>query len=269
MFRRIVVVVAVLGLVVAVAWAAGWLPGRLPDALPRPSGPSASVNVDALARGTVVTVIDGDTLDLRLGGDTVRVRLLNIDAPETGHDDRPAHCLADEAKAELQRLAGKGATVRVASYGIDRFGRTLAGLYDQQGKLLNAELVAAGLAAPFVVNRQVDLIEPVRAAQAEAASARVGLHAERGCTVPGRVRAAEKGVAGLPLAASGRTAQSALAEAKRLDHELAAVAKALRGNERYVPVDGLTDDEVSDLDARVSAARTRLAAITRELQGRG
>ena len=39
--------------------------------------------------GVVVTVIDGDTIDVELGGRTERVRLLGIDTPESVDPDRP------------------------------------------------------------------------------------------------------------------------------------------------------------------------------------
>src|SRR4051794_17790781 len=46
---------------------------------------------------TVVKVVDGDTIDVRYDGDTHRVRLLNIDTPETVDPEKPVQCLGPEA----------------------------------------------------------------------------------------------------------------------------------------------------------------------------
>lgn len=248
---------AVIGLVV---WVIGSLPRWWPELLPAPTASSAvaetTTDVSGLAKAKVLRVVDGDTLDVRLDGAETKLRLLNIDAPETAHDGDPAQCLAKAAKARLAELAPVGATMRVESYGHDRFGRTLAGLYSEKGELLNAQLVAAGLAAPFVVNGQVNLLRPIRAAQAEAAEAASGLHEAKGCTVPGRVRAAEAAVADLQASATGADAAKA---AKAVQRDLQVLASDLTGDARYVPVDALTKDEVAALSVRVNAASKAVA----------
>jgi endonuclease YncB( thermonuclease family) len=53
-----------------------------------------------VARGTVVHVVDGDTLDIGLAtGGRTRVRLIGIDTPEVGQ------CYAARATAAARRLA--------------------------------------------------------------------------------------------------------------------------------------------------------------------
>ena len=139
---------AVIGLVV---WVIGTLPRWWPGLLPAPTASSttaaaeATKDVSGFAKAKVLRVVDGDTLDVRLDGAETKLRLLNIDAPETAHDGDPAQCLAKAAKAKLAELAPNGATVRIENYGHDRFGRTLVGLYSERGELLNAQLVGAGL----------------------------------------------------------------------------------------------------------------------------
>ncbi|MGO4677985.1 thermonuclease family protein [Bosea sp. 2YAB26] len=96
-----------------------------------------------------VVIIDGDTVDI--AGE--RIRILNIDAPET----RGARCedelilglLAKERLAELLR-AGPVAIDRCESSGRceDRYGRTLARLRTAKGDV-GAILIAEGLAQPW------------------------------------------------------------------------------------------------------------------------
>ena len=49
-------------------------------------------------------VVDGDTVDVDLGGRTERVRLLGIDTPETVDPDRPVECFGPEASARTAEL---------------------------------------------------------------------------------------------------------------------------------------------------------------------
>lgn len=89
-------------------------------------------------------MIDGDTLVLR-GGD--RVRLLQVDAPETGGE-----CYARPAARTLARLAPVGADVVLeadpALDRVDRYGRLLR--YVRVGAVnVNVELVRRGAAAPY------------------------------------------------------------------------------------------------------------------------
>ena len=54
--------------------------------------------------GTVVGVVDGDTLVIDLDGRAESVRLLGIDTPETVHPDRPPECFGAEASGRLALL---------------------------------------------------------------------------------------------------------------------------------------------------------------------
>ena len=210
------------------AWLALRTPVPGPAPLPRPTPERPSV------LATVAWVADGDTLDVTLPGEDARtrLRLLAIDTPEGPGGGRPAQCLADEARAALLELAPRGAEVGVTDYGRDRYGRRLVGLTTADGVLVNTELVRRGLAAPLVVGGDVRLQREVRAAQAEAAAAGVGLHAATGCTIGGRL------ASGDPV-------------------EAAAVLEDLLADERNPLVQGLTDDayDAALRDARRLAGR--------------
>lgn len=89
-------------------------------------------------QGEVVTVLDGDTVQVRRGGTSVRIRLYGIDCPEK---DQPC---GDTARAftKAQMLHQQ---VQVEEADIDLHGRTVA-LVSSSGRLLNRELVRAGYA---------------------------------------------------------------------------------------------------------------------------
>lgn len=88
--------------------------------------------------GQVVGVTDGDTVRLLVDRQEIRVRLDQIDAPEKGQ------AFGDRSKQSLSDLV-YGKTVRAATQGEDRYGRTIATIY--AGELnANAEQVRRGMA---------------------------------------------------------------------------------------------------------------------------
>jgi endonuclease YncB( thermonuclease family) len=116
--------------------------------------------------GRVVGVLDGDTIDVLVAGETRRIRLRGIDAPER---DQP---WAGRAKRALaQRVFGKD--VRVNDFGPDSYGRTVGEVY-ADNVCVGCELVREGHA--WVFRRYTD--DPVLyQLEAEARAARRGLWA--------------------------------------------------------------------------------------------
>src|SRR5438093_5078674 len=95
----------------------------------------------------VERVVDGDTLLLQSGE---RVRLIGVDTPETKHPKKPVEYFGKEASAFTRRMV-EGKRVRLefdqanAAQGHkDRYGRTLAYVFLEDGTLLNAEIIKQG-----------------------------------------------------------------------------------------------------------------------------
>lgn len=98
---------------------------------------------------TVVSVLDGDTIDVELGGGEESVRLLGIDTPETHHPTEPVECYGVEAAARTAALLPAGTPVRLVrdAEARDRFGRLLAYVYRaDDGLFVNRSLVEEGYA---------------------------------------------------------------------------------------------------------------------------
>lgn len=92
--------------------------------------------------GQVEFVIDGDTVIMH-GGE--RVRLLGINAPEVAHHNRPGEPLGEEAREALQRLVtGKHLTLQFDRERRDHYGRLLAYLFLEDGRLVNSLLLEQG-----------------------------------------------------------------------------------------------------------------------------
>ncbi len=97
--------------------------------------PASYVLAETLS-GRVISVTDGDTVVFMTGGNELRVRLTEIDAPE---NDQP---FGDEATAMLADMVAQD-LVTLESEGTDRYGRTLGRFY--VGDLdVNREMVARG-----------------------------------------------------------------------------------------------------------------------------
>ena len=106
-------------------------------------------------QGVVQRVVDGDTVDVSVGGTTTRIRLLNVDTPETVDPNEPVQCLGPEATEFLKSVLPAGTAVRLEynEERTDRYDRTLAAVFTPDGKLVNAEIARQGLGAPLVVER--------------------------------------------------------------------------------------------------------------------
>ena len=99
----------------------------------------------AVSTFEVQRVVDGDTVRLKDGR---RVRMIGVNAPETGKKGRPDEPFAVAARQRLQGLvdtSGGRVGVVLGREGKDRYGRTLAHLYGANGANLEAQLLAEGL----------------------------------------------------------------------------------------------------------------------------
>lgn len=95
----------------------------------------------------VIKVIDGDTLLVSIDGNTKKIRLYGIDAPEMNGKCFFEKQLAVKAKNGLAELASNSVTlVQIAQ---DKYGRMLAVLFSNTGANINHQLVYYGLARAY------------------------------------------------------------------------------------------------------------------------
>jgi micrococcal nuclease len=106
------------------------------------------------ANGTVVRVIDGDTVDIDFGGTKERVRLIGIDTPETKKPNTPIECFGPEASEYTHALLPEGTRVAVSrdAEARDDYGRLLVYVYrSADGLFVNLAIVAGGYARPLTI----------------------------------------------------------------------------------------------------------------------
>jgi micrococcal nuclease len=108
---------------------------------------------DGFGQGEVVRVVDGDTIRVRLGDRTERVRYIGIDTPEDVKPGTPVQCYARRAAAANAALVA-GQRVRLVGdvEHRDRYGRLLAYVYRAtDGAFVNALLVRDGYARTLTI----------------------------------------------------------------------------------------------------------------------
>jgi micrococcal nuclease len=105
----------------------------------------------ASAAAFVTRVVDGDTIEARIGGEVEDVRYIGVDTPETVKPDEPVQCFGPRASAFNHELV-EGRRVRLV-FGAERrdvYGRLLAYVYLGE-RFVNATLVRRGLARTLTI----------------------------------------------------------------------------------------------------------------------
>jgi micrococcal nuclease len=131
---------AIVSVIAGLPYAVASKDARRPEQEPQivslalPSGTSLA----GLEKARVEKVIDGDTIDITLGGRSVRLRYYGVDTPERG--DR---CFR-EAADRNETLIGKEVLLLPDARDKDRFGRLLRYVFLQDGTSVDATLVAEG-----------------------------------------------------------------------------------------------------------------------------
>lgn len=87
-----------------------------------------------------IQVIDGDTIDVRLGNETVRVRYIGVDTPERGEP-----CYAEATNYNRSLVQGKALTLERDTSDYGPYSRLLRYVY-ANGVFVNLALVQAGYA---------------------------------------------------------------------------------------------------------------------------
>jgi micrococcal nuclease len=149
-----------------------------PTHTPQPvlSGASACIPLNAQSEvGQVLSVIDGDTIEVLINGQTYRVRYIGIDSPETGSE--PFGAEAVEKNKEL--VDGKEIILVKDTSETDPFGRLLRYVFagDLGGVFVNDELVESGYASASAYPPDTACEETFASAERNARSQELGLWA--------------------------------------------------------------------------------------------
>jgi endonuclease YncB( thermonuclease family) len=143
----------------------------------------------------VIRILDGDTIEVLKDNRPVRVRLWGIDCPERGQ------AFGNVARRFTGDLAF-GQNVVLRSHGTDRYGRLLAEVVLPDGRVLNQELVRAGLA--WWYREYAPEAADLARLEQEARAARRGLWADANPVPPWEFRRSRGARAEAPIMRDGR-----------------------------------------------------------------
>jgi micrococcal nuclease len=121
---------------------------------PATSGQTAPAKLDGVTWHTVTRVIDGDTFRIDDGtGEEVKIRLIGVDAPEPRNSGTKLKgYFGSESSCYLaQLLEGRKVRLEYDVSRYDRYGRTLAYVYLDDGTFVNADLVRKGYATVMTI----------------------------------------------------------------------------------------------------------------------
>lgn len=133
---------------------------------------------------TVVHVVDGDTVDVDINGETERIRLIGLNTPETVDPRRPVECFGKEASAKAKDiLVGQKVKIETdPSQGArDKYGRLLAYLLLPDGTLFNKMMIEEGYGYEYTYHLPYKYQEEFKAAEIRARELKKGLWANSIC----------------------------------------------------------------------------------------
>lgn len=155
-----------------------------PAAEQAPSASGVPTRPSGLVSAQVVRVVDGDTVDVTIDGQTVRLRLIGMDTPETVDPRSPVQCFGREASAQAHTLLD-GQTVQLEadpSQGEhDIYDRVLRYIWLPDGRLFNLEMIAQGYAHEYTYRVPYRYQALFQAAEAEARAQERGLWSPDTC----------------------------------------------------------------------------------------
>lgn len=137
--------------------------------------PATGVAAGERVQAEVLRVVDGDTIEVALGGRTEDLRLIGVDTPETVKPGAPVDCFGPEASEFSKRLlSGEQVELRFDRELRDRYDRLLAYVY-LDDTFVNAELIRGGYARTLEIAPNTSEAEQLGRLEQAAGEAGAGL----------------------------------------------------------------------------------------------
>jgi len=132
----------------------------------------------------VSSVVDGDTIKIKMNGDIIALRLIGIDTPETVDPRKEVQCFGIEASNKAKELL-TGKKVRIekdpTQGELDKYGRTLAYIYREDNLFYNKYMIEQGYAHEYTYNTPYKYQIDFKNAQNYAQTNKLGLWSSNTC----------------------------------------------------------------------------------------
>ena len=133
---------------------------------------------------TVLKVVDGDTIHVSANGQKLKIRMIGLDTPEVVDPRKPVQCFGREASAQAKTILG-GQQVYLetdpSQDSIDKYGRTLAYVWTESGRLFNLDMIADGYAHEYTYDLPYRYQADFKAAENDARTHERGLWSPGAC----------------------------------------------------------------------------------------
>ena len=133
---------------------------------------------------TVTRVVDGDTIWVDNNGQRLKIRMIGLDTPETVDPRKPVRCFGREASAQAKTILG-GQSVYLetdpSQDSIDKYGRTLAYVWTESGRLFNLDMITDGYAFEYTYDLPYRYQQDFKAAENDARTQERGLWSPNAC----------------------------------------------------------------------------------------
>jgi len=133
---------------------------------------------------SITSVVDGDTVKINIDGTIITLRLIGLDTPETVDPRKTVQCFGLEASNKAKELLS-GKKVRIekdSSQGdLDKYGRTLAYIYREDGLFYNKYMIEQGYAHEYTYDLPYKYQTEFKNAQKTAQANLMGLWSPNTC----------------------------------------------------------------------------------------
>lgn len=134
--------------------------------------------------GEVVKVVDGDTFDVYLNGQTQRVRVIGINTPETVDPRRPIECFGRQASDYAKSLLSEKIVILEqdpSQSNMDRYGRILRYVTLPDKTDFGLQMIKNGYAYEYTYENPYQKQKEYKEAQTQAEIEKLGLWGDNTC----------------------------------------------------------------------------------------
>jgi len=131
----------------------------------------------------VTRVADGDTITIDRGSGPERLRFVGVDTPELHDARKPVECFSQQASEYTKSLLGQHIYLETdpSQDATDRYGRILAYIWTQDGRLFNLDLIASGYGHEYTYRTPHRYQNEFRAAETAARTNHIGMWSPANC----------------------------------------------------------------------------------------
>lgn len=130
----------------------------------------------------VTGIVDGDTIKIKIGDKTEKVRVIGIDTPETQNKKQ---CYGKEASSKMQSLA-QGKKVRLeadtSQSDRDQYGRLLRFVFLEDSTDVGKTLISEGYAHEYTYNKPYKYVNEYKLVESDAKTRLLGFWATTTCS---------------------------------------------------------------------------------------